>query len=221
MPDNINGHIHEIIALLRQAVKQFTSPIVTEITQNNPDPFRIFISTLLSLRTKDEVTREASTRLFSVVKRPDDVLSMTQQELEALIYPVGFYRTKAMRIREICRELVEKHNGQVPNDLDVLLKFKGVGRKTANLVVTMAYGKPGVCVDTHVHRISNRLGYVSTKTPEETEMALRKKLPIEYWSEYNDLLVTYGQNVCKPLSPFCSKCTIKRFCGQIGVTRSR
>jgi len=221
MSADITGHIHQIISLLRRTVKEFSSPIVTEISQNTPDPFRIFISTLLSLRTKDYVTREASIRLFRVAKTPQDILAMTQQELETLIYPVGFYRTKAKRIREICDELVKKHNGQVPDDLDVLLRLKGVGRKTANLVVTMAYGKPGVCVDTHVHRISNRIGYVSTRTPEATEMALRQKLPMEYWSEYNDLLVTYGQNVCKPVSPFCSKCTISGFCRRVGVKKSR
>lgn len=221
MTDQMDEIIHEIIPLLRQAVTRFTSPIVTEISQNTLDPFQILISTLLSLRTKDEVTREASRRLFQVAKNPRDILCMTQQELEILIYPVGFYRTKAKRIRDICRELVEKHNGQVPDDLDVLLSLKGVGRKTANLVLTMAYGKQGICVDTHVHRISNRIGYVSTKTPEETEMVLREKLPIQYWSEYNDLLVTYGQNICKPVSPFCSKCIIQRFCRKVGVARSR
>ncbi|MGB9617196.1 MAG: endonuclease III domain-containing protein [Desulfomonilaceae bacterium] len=221
MPPEVDEHIHEIIALLRQAVREFASPIVTEITQNTLDPFRIFISTLLSLRTKDDVTRAASLRLFQAAKTPQDILAMTQEQLEALIYPVGFYRTKAKRIRDICAELVEKHNGRVPDDLDALLALKGVGRKTANLVVTMAYGKPGVCVDTHVHRISNRIGYVATKTPEETEMALRQKLPKEYWTEYNDLLVTYGQNICKPVSPFCSKCKIRSLCKRVGVVRSR
>jgi|UniRef100_A0A7C4ASC1 endonuclease-3 len=221
MPEELDENIHEIIALLRQAVREFASPIVTEITQHTLDPFRIFISTLLSLRTKDDVTRAASLRLFEAAKTPQDILAMTQEQLEALIYPVGFYRTKAKRIRDICAELVEKYNGQVPDDLDALLALKGVGRKTANLVVTMAYGKPGVCVDTHVHRISNRLGYVATKTPEETEMALRQKLPKEYWTEYNDLLVTYGQNVCKPVSPFCSKCNIRSLCKRVGVVRSR
>jgi endonuclease-3 len=221
MPEELDENIHEIIALLRQAVREFASPIVTEITQHTLDPFRIFISTLLSLRTKDDVTRAASLRLFEAAKTPQDILAMTQEQLEALIYPVGFYRTKAKRIRDICAELVEKYNGQVPDDLDALLALKGVGRKTANLVVTMAYGKPGVCVDTHVHRISNRLGYVTTKTPEETEMALRQKLPKEYWTEYNDLLVTYGQNVCKPVSPFCSKCNIRSLCKRVGVVRSR
>ncbi len=221
MPANVDENIHEIIALLRQAVQEFSSPIVTEITQSTLDPFRIFISTLLSLRTKDDVTRTASLRLFEAAQTPQDILAMTQEQIEALIYPVGFYRTKAKRIRDICAELVEKHNGKVPDDLDALLALKGVGRKTANLVVTMAYGKPGVCVDTHVHRISNRIGYVATKTPEETEMTLRQKLPKEYWREYNDLLVTYGQNICKPVSPFCSKCKIRSFCKRIGVARSR
>ncbi|MEW6115141.1 MAG: endonuclease III, partial [Thermodesulfobacteriota bacterium] len=122
---------------------------------------------------------------------------------------------------EVCRELLEKYKGRVPDDLDELLKLKGVGRKTANLVITLGFGKPGVCVDTHVHRVSNRLGYVKTKTPEQTEFELRKKLPIEYWIEFNDLLVTWGQNICKPISPFCSICKIRPYCKQVGVTRHR
>jgi endonuclease III len=138
-----------------------------------------------------------------------------------LIFPVGFYKTKAGRIREICAKLLESHGGKVPDTIDELLTLPGVGRKTANLVVTLGYGKLGICVDTHVHRISNRLGYVSTKSPEETERALREKLPRQYWIEYNDLLVTWGQNVCRPISPWCSRCPIRPYCKQVGVLRHR
>ncbi len=143
------------------------------------------------------------------------------RELEQLIYPVSFYKVKAKHLKEMCKILIEQYESNVPNDLDELLKLPGVGRKTANLVVTLGYGKLGICVDTHVHRISNRLGYVKTKSPEETEFALRKKLPEKYWIEYNDLLVTWGHNVCHPTSPLCSKCAIRSYCKRVGVVRSR
>ncbi len=146
---------------------------------------------------------------------------MKVEQIEKVIYPVGFYKTKARRIHGICQDLLERFHGRVPDQLDQLLTLHGVGRKTANLVLTEGFGKLGVCVDTHVHRISNRLGYVRTKTPEETEWALRKKLPQEYWIEYNALLVVWGQNVCKPLSPFCSRCAVRRYCLRRSVTISR
>jgi len=196
-------------------------PIVTKISRRNRDPFQILVSTVLSLRTKDEVTREAAPRLLARAQTPQEMLALPEGEIARLIFPVGFYKTKARRLREICSTLVAKYGGRVPDDLEELLKLPGVGRKTANLVITLGYGLPGVCVDTHVHRISNRLGYVKTKTPEQTEMALRKKLPPEYWIEYNDLLVTWGQNVCRPISPFCSTCSIRPCCKQVGVVRHR
>lgn len=196
-------------------------PVVTEISKRRRDPFEILISTVLSLRTKDAVTREASLRLLAKGGTPEGILSLPEEEISQLIYPVGFYKTKAKRLKQICRDLIDKYQGNVPDDLDELLKLPGVGRKTANLVITLGYSKPGVCVDTHVHRISNRLGYVETKTPDKTEMALRKKLPKEYWIEYNDLLVTWGQNICRPISPFCSKCEIRPYCKQVGVERHR
>jgi endonuclease-3 len=214
-------HIHEIIAVLRREVRSMDDPIVTEISRMRRDPFEILVSTVLSLRTKDEVTREAAPRLLEQAPNPQALLALPEDQIARLIYPVGFYKTKARRLKEICSILIERYSGRVPDDLDELLKLPGVGRKTANLVITLGYGKPGVCVDTHVHRISNRLGYVKTKTPEQTEKALREKLPLEYWIEYNDLLVTWGQHVCRPISPFCSTCAIRPYCRQVGVTRHR
>nr|HOP40078.1 endonuclease III [Geobacteraceae bacterium] len=146
---------------------------------------------------------------------------LSPEVIEKAIYPVGFYRTKAMNILGICRYLLERHQGRVPDDLDELLQMKGVGRKTANLVITLGFVKPGICVDTHVHRICNRLGYVSTRTPEETEFALRGKLPRKYWLRINDLLVTYGQNQCTPISPRCSTCRLSNFCDRVGVKKFR
>ncbi|HRR92248.1 MAG TPA: endonuclease III, partial [bacterium] len=196
--------IEKIIEILRESVKEWKQPVVTQIAERDRDPFRILISTILSLRTKDEVTKIASERLFSLARTPEEMLRLEEEEIERAIYPVGFYRNKAKTIKEICKVLIERYNGRVPDDIDELLKLKGVGRKTANLVITLGYNKPGICVDTHVHRISNRLGYVKTKTPEETEFALRGKLPEEYWIEFNDLLVTLGQTICHPVSPRCS-----------------
>lgn len=200
---------------------EFKDPIVTEIAERTRDPFRILISTILSLRTKDEVTAEASKRLFQVADTPEKILNLKTNRIERLIYPVGFYKTKAKRLKQVCRILVEEYNGRVPDSLDELLRLPGVGRKTANLVITLGYGKPGICVDTHVHRISNRLGYVDTKTPEQTEMELRKKLPRKWWIKYNDLLVTWGQNICTPISPRCSICPVAKYCEKKGVKKSR
>lgn len=213
--------IHEIVRILREEVQSLTEPIVTEISRTRRDPFEILISTILSLRTKDDVTRAASHRLFQVARTPREILELPEEEIARLIFPVGFYKTKARRLKEVSADILERFGGAVPDNLDELLKLPGVGRKTANLVITLGYGKQGICVDTHVHRVSNRLGYVSTKTPEQTEMELRKKLPPEYWIEYNDLLVAWGQNICKPISPFCSRCAIRSYCQQVGVTRHR
>lgn len=220
-PNQIKINIDPIIQTLRQSVATMELPIVTEISQNRRSPFEVLIATILSLRTKDEVTRFASKRLLERAHTPHQMLSLDDSEIAKLIYPVGFYKTKSKTILEISRVLIRDHGGRVPDNLDDLLCLKGVGRKTANLVITLGYGKLGVCVDTHVHRISNRLGYVKTKTPEQTEMALRAQLPKQYWIQYNDLLVTWGQNVCKPISPICSKCDISQYCQRVGVTRSR
>lgn len=213
--------IDRIVSILREEVRALEVPIVTEISRIRRQPFDVLITTILSLRTKDDVTRGAATRLLSRAASPEAILALPEQEIAKLIYPVGFYKTKAKTLHTVCRDLIAHYGGSVPDDLDELLKLKGVGRKTANLVVTLGFEKPGICVDTHVHRMSNRLGYVATKTPEQTEMALREKLPREYWIEYNDLLVTWGQNICRPISPFCSRCAIRSLCKQVGVDKHR
>jgi len=213
--------IERVIALLEEAARTWDVPIVTQYADDRKGPFPILISTILSLRTKDEVTEGASDRLFSLADRPETMVMLPEETIARAIYPVGFYRNKARTIIEICRDLIERFHSRVPDTIDELLMLKGVGRKTANLVVTLGYGKEGICVDTHVHRISNRLGYVKTKTPGETERKLREKLPRRYWSIYNTVMVAHGQNICRPVSPFCGKCPVSRYCDRVGVTRSR
>lgn len=214
--------IHEAIAIVRREVRQWQEPVVGVVArESDRDPFRILISCLLSLRTKDKTTSEASGRLFALAHTPASMFSLSLAKIQKAIYPVGFYRTKAKSIRLICRRLLDVYEGTVPDSIDELLTLPGVGRKTANLVVTVGYEKPGICVDIHVHRICNRWGYVKTKTPEQTEEALRRKLPKQYWIRLNDLLVPYGQNLCQPVSPFCSRCKLMDCCDQAGVTRSR
>lgn len=212
--------IPSVIRILRSEVKKLKTPYVTEVAEAK-DPFRVLVSCIISLRTKDETTRQASDRLFALADTPEAVSRLDENTIERAIYPAGFYRTKARTIKGIARELISKYHSRVPDEIDELLKLKGVGRKTANLVVTMGYGRPGICVDTHVHRITNRWGFVSTKTPEETEFALREKLPKRYWIEINDLLVAYGQNICVPVSPFCSRCRLNGMCPGRGVGKSR
>jgi len=204
--------IEKVIKILKEEVKKYKKPSVTRISLDG-DPFKVLISCLLSLRTKDSVTIGASLRLFEKADSAKSMSKLNIKEIEKLIYPVGFYKTKAKRIKEICEKLIKEYNSKVPDEIDELLKFKGVGRKTANLVVGLGYNKDAICVDTHVHRISNRIGYVKTKNPYETEFALREKLPREYWIEYNDLLVTWGQNICKPIKPLCFKCKVEKYCG--------
>ncbi len=213
--------IHKIVKILAKETPKWNVPIVTLVAESTNDPFRVLISTVLSLRTKDETTAAASRKLFKLADNPSDMLKLSEKEIIKAIYPVGFYKTKAKNIKSICSDLTSKYDSKVPDDIDELLKFKGVGRKTANLVVTLGYNKPGICVDTHVHRISNRLGYIKTKTPDETETALRKKLPKKYWIDYNSLLVSFGQHLCRPISPFCSRCPVIKFCDRVGVTKSR
>ena len=207
--------------ILRREALKWQTPVVTLIAEASDSPFKVLISCILSLRTQDSTTAQASRRLFALVDSPETMVRLTAKKIEEAIYPVGFYRTKAKTILEICRNLNENYRGSVPDEIDELLKFKGVGRKTANLVVTLGYNKPGICVDTHVHRISNRWGYVKTATPEKTEAALRQKLPKQYWIEYNDLLVSFGQQLCRPISPLCSQCPVAKYCSQIGVTVKR
>ncbi len=215
------AEIHAALRILRREVRQWQEPVVGVVARESRDPFKILIACVLSLRTKDQTTTEASRRLFTLAAHPASMVKVPLRRIERAIYPVGFYRTKAKQIREICRRLLSQFGGRVPDSIEALLTLPGVGRKTANLVVTVGYNKPGICVDTHVHRISNRWGYVRTKTPEHTEEALRRKLPLRYWITYNDLLVPFGQNLCQPVSPFCSRCMIRKYCDRVGVLRSR
>jgi endonuclease-3 len=214
-------HIHEVMARLRETKKAWEVPHVTQVASKQRDPFRVLVSTVLSLRTKDATTAAASVRLYALAATPTDMLRLTAEQIEQAIYPVGFYRVKSRHILQICRILLDSYDSRVPDEIDELVALPGVGRKTANLVVTLGYGKPGICVDTHVHRISNRWGYVQTKTPERTEIVLRAKLPPMYWIEFNDTLVMFGQNLCYPISPRCSVCPVARFCDRVGVQRSR
>jgi endonuclease-3 len=213
--------IHSAIRILRREVPKWQTPIVTLVAENSGSPFQVLISCILSLRTQDTTTAQASRRLFALAETPETMARLSIQKIEKAIFPVGFYHTKAKVIRDICRRLIKEYAGKVPDEIDELLQLKGVGRKTANLVVTLGYRKPGICVDTHVHRISNRWGYLRTKNPKETEFALRAKLPKQYWIEYNDLLVTFGQHLCRPISPMCSQCPLRRYCARVGVTISR
>lgn len=213
--------ISRVLRVLRREAPGWNAPIVSFIAVQHRDPFRTLISCILSLRTQDATTAAASMRLYEQAHTPETILALSSKKLERLIFPVGFYRTKVRVIRGICRDLIDKFNGRVPDEIDQLLTLKGVGRKTANLVVTEAYGKPGICVDTHVHRISNRWGLVRTKTPEKTEMALRAVLPPMHWLEYNGILVAFGQTICHPTSPWCSRCKIEAMCPKLGVLRSR
>ena len=213
--------IGETLETLRAEVRHWKTPVVTIYAGQKATAFMILVSTILSLRTQDKTTAEASARLFALAKTPEAISKLRPALIQKTIFPVGFYRTKARTLIELSRTLLKEHGGEVPDDLDTLLKLNGVGRKTANLVITLGYGKPGICVDTHVHRITNRWGYLKTKTPEQTESALRKILPIKYWIPINDWLVAFGQNLCKPVSPICSQCKISPHCARIGVTISR
>ncbi len=214
-------NIGKILAVLKQQSASWNVPVVTLTAVSSKSPFKVLLSTVLSLRTKDETTAEASARLFAQASTAEQVLELGEKKIREIIYPVGFYRVKAQNIMEICERLINEYQGQVPDTVDELLKFRGVGRKTANLVVSLGYEKPAICVDIHVHRISNRWGYVKTKDPYETEMALVEKLPQRYWIEYNSLLVALGQHICRPISPFCSRCPVASDCPRRGVIKNR
>lgn len=216
-----DSDINVVVRRLRSSCREWGEPVVERIGADGRNPFLVLISCLLSLRTKDETTGQAGARLFARASTPQQLLALSQAQLRRLIYPVGFYRTKAKRIHQICHHLLGRFRGRVPDTLEDLLTLPGVGRKTANLVLAAGFQKPAICVDVHVHRISNRLGYVKTRSPLETEMALRKKLPRKHWIPYNALLVRFGQKVCRPLSPWCSRCEIRKLCARVGVTRSR
>jgi len=216
-----NRRISRVIGLIEASLGDTEPPVVDRLKERDPDPFLILIATLLSLRTKDEVTEKAAERLFSLAKTPEGILALTEEEISRTIYPVGFYRHKAVTIRAVCRDLRERFDGRVPADMEKLLSLPGVGRKTANLVLAQGFDKPAICVDTHVHRIVNRLGYVSTRRPDETEAALRRHLPRRFWKVINGLLVAFGRTVCLPVSPHCSRCPVVPLCERVGVTRSR
>ena len=207
--------IDEIIKNLQEA-KQPQSDFV-KLMDSFKNPYLVLIACILSLRTNDRTTYPATLRMLELAKTPQEMMNVDVEELAKAIYPVGFYKNKAGQIIELSKIIVEKYDGKVPDSIDELCKFRGVGRKTANLVMTLGFGEPAICVDVHVHRIFNRLGYVKTKTPEETEFALREKLPIQYWIPINTLLVTHGQNVCKPINPKCGECPISEYCEKFGV----
>ncbi|MHC1571474.1 MAG: endonuclease III domain-containing protein [Methanosarcinales archaeon] len=209
--------IERIIRRLEETHPDAVNPDIP----SKKDPFLVLISCILSQRTKDEVTATASERLFKLAKRPEEMLKLEREVIERAIYPVGFYRKKASQIKEISRELLERYKSEVPDEIGELLKIKGVGRKTANIVLTHGFGKPGIAVDTHVHRISNRIGITSTRNPIETETALRDLLPQKYWINLNTLLVRHGQRICRPISPKCSICTIREYCERVGVKEWR
>ncbi|MDP8201916.1 MAG: endonuclease III [Candidatus Tenebribacter burtonii] len=209
--------INKIYTILEKQFKSYPAPVVDLIEAQTKDPFKILVTTMLSARTKDQTTSEVAHRLFDTVNKPEDLNNYTLEELEKMIYPVGFFRNKARYLKKLPKVLKQEFYNKVPEEIDDLIKLPGVGRKTANLVRAIAFKKPAICVDVHVHRISNRLGYIHTNTPFETEMVLRKKLPKEYWININSYLVAFGQNHCTPLNPKCSTCTIYNECHRIGV----
>lgn len=209
------------IASLRRQAPHWKTPFVELVASSTKDPFQVLLSCVLSLRTKDETTAEAATRLLGRAPTAQALAGLPEGAIARLIYPVGFYRRKARVLRSLARLLLKHHGGKVPDTMEELLAIDGVGRKTANLVLTRAFGKAGLCVDTHVHWIANRWGYVRTKTPERTEMALHRRLPRRHWIELNGLLVAFGQTICRPLSPLCSRCPLSAACAKREVAKSR
>jgi endonuclease-3 len=215
------GRIRAVMRRLARAIDGLEEPAVEKIAEDQKeDPFQVLIATMLSAQTKDAVTHAAATRLFKVARTPRTMIKLRIREIERLIYPVSFYRHKAVHVRETCALLLASYNGRVPDTMEELLTLPGVGRKTANLVLILAHASPdNICVDTHVHRISNRLGWVSTRTPEETEHALYAAADKRWWPVINLYLVTWGQNVCRPVYPLCGTCVLFELCPKIGVTR--
>ncbi|MFT4297699.1 MAG: endonuclease III domain-containing protein [Candidatus Woesearchaeota archaeon] len=208
----LDKDISKVYSILEKEVQNYKVPVVDLIKIQTNDPFKVLIATILSARTKDETTVNACKKLFKAVNKVDDFNSISIKQIEKLIYPVGFYHTKAKHLKLLPKVLKEKFNGVIPETVEELIQLPGVGRKTANLVVAIGFNKPGMCVDVHVHRISNRFGYIKTKTPFESEMALRKKLPLKYWEKYNSVLVAFGQNLCRPINPRCWECPVSRYC---------
>lgn len=215
-------NLDKIISLLKKEVKKFKIPIATKIGNKTRDPFRVLISCILSLRTKDTTTGPACERLFRLADNPKNMLKLSNKKIEKAVFPVGFYPTKTRYIKKTCKALIEDYNGMVPDTMDELLKLSGIGRKCAGL--TLIYGHnitASIPTDTHVNRLSYRLGWVKTKHPEKTEQELMKTIPRKYWHDLNNLLVAHGQNICAPISPFCSKCYISKYCPRIDVIKSR
>jgi endonuclease III len=211
----------EMIDILKKTFKN-NVPIITKISKNeNRNPYLVLVGTLLSLRTKDELTEKVMEKLTKEIRTPEEMLALSIERLQELIYPVGFYKNKSAVLKNVSRVIIDTYHGKVPDSIEELLKIKGIGRKTANLVITEGYNKLGICVDIHVHRISNRIGIVMTKNPNQTEEVLRKVLPKKYWIIYNSLLVTFGKNICRPLSPHCSICPISHLCNRSGVLKYR
>lgn len=215
------GEFERCWPFLQEQVSGLKVPWLQQAAQQKQDPFRVLVSCILSLRTQDKVTGQASERLFRMAGDAATLSKVPVGRIERAIYPVGFYRVKARQIKEISHRLVTEYKGRVPDSIDELLTFEGVGRKTANLVVTLGHRKPGICVDTHVHRITNRWGLVRTRNPVETEFSLRRVLPVKYWIPLNGMLVAFGQQICKPISPVCSTCSIISACARTGVSKSR
>lgn len=213
--------ISKVIEIIEKESINWSVPVVTLVGMQSRDPFKVLLSTIISLRTKDEVTIEASKRIYELLKKPEDIFNVNITDIEKAIYPCGFYKRKAIQIKTICEKLVNEFNSIIPDEIEPLLVFPGVGRKTANLIVSEGYNKPAMCVDVHVHRISNRLGYLESKNPDETEILLRKNLDQKYWNKYNFLMVAFGQSLCRPISPHCSKCPIIKYCKRIGVKQHR
>ena len=213
----MKADIDKIHKVLGKEVKNYKVPIVDLVEIQTKDPFKILVATLLSARTKDEVTAKASAKLFKKVNSFSDLNKLTVKQVEKLIYPVGFYKTKAKHLKQLPIIIKEKFNNKTPKTIEELIELPGVGRKTANLVLAIAFKIPAICVDTHVHRIMNRFGYVKTNSPLQTEMLLRKKLPKKYWLTINSILVAFGQNLCKPLNPRCDSCPVKDYCKRVGV----
>ncbi|MCA9477696.1 MAG: endonuclease III [Nanoarchaeota archaeon] len=213
--------IKTVYNALSKVAYDFPVPIVELLQIQTKDPFRVLVGTILSARTKDETTAKVLPKLFSKVKMASDFRGLSLSQIEKLIYPVGFYKTKAKHLKLLPDVLDERYQGEIPSTVEELIELPGVGRKTANLVVAVAFQKPAICVDVHMHRIMNRLGYIKTKNPLETEMVLRKKLPVEYWTTISGLIVAYGQHICRPISPKCSECIIRKECKRVGVTTSR
>jgi len=213
--------IPNVLRLVKKSIEQWPVPVLEELAQGGPDPFKILIACVLSLRTRDRTTAEASARLFVLADNPFSMACVAIESIEKAICPVGFYRIKAKQIREMSQRICREFQGMVPDTIEALVTLPGVGRKTANLVRTVGYRKSGICVDIHVHRICNRLGYVSTKHPDDTESVLRGKLPKKHWITLNGLLVPFGQNQCTPISPRCSSCSISPYCQRLGVLAIR